>query len=608
MAAPQSVVNIAIRAIDQTKAGFTTPIRNAKDLAAAMRKLAPAAAVAGTAIAAAFGVAVTKLVDLRQQMAEFSERIGISIEELSRLRFAADQNGVSFSTLQMALQRMTRRTAEAAKGTGEAVKALDELGISAMAISKLAPDQQFYEIARAFDAIQNPGQRAAIAMKLFDSEGVKVLQMLAGGSEGLREMTQEADDLGLTISTESAKAVQTFNYNLGLLKGGLIGVVNQFVNGLFPNLTELNKEEAVQGFKNLKDEAYAFGETVADLIRPFLIFYESLKFILSSIGTLFDSLRVYILTEFVMAIEDTFKRTNKVIAFFSNPKNLINPQAWQDLLGEINKSFFDGLNNSFENFKSTVADLRFDIKKISDDAAEAGAAIILLGEKSKGATSFGGSVTGVIPDDITPTNTGFDDQPIDRTAGLAMAGLPSQETLMEFAQRYTEQMNNIQQIGIETFTGIESAMSSAFAGIIDGTQSAGEAFKRMGQNMLSVIASVIARLIVANILVKALGFFGFGAASTATVSGGIGGTGILDMASFAGMAHNGLSRVPREGTYILDEGERVLSARQNADLVEFMESGGNRPVNIMLDGSVLARTMTNLSDRGLIEIRPSVVI
>jgi hypothetical protein len=195
-------------------------------------------------------------------------------------------------------------------------------------------------------------------------------------------------------------------------------------------------------------------------------------------------------------------------------------------------------------------------------------------------------------------------------AGLSVAGLPSDETLMEFVQRYTERMNDIQQIGIETFTGIEAAMSSAFAGIIDGTMSAKEAFQKMGQNMLSVIASIISRLIVANILTRALGFFGFGGGignlRSIVAPGNIGG---LDLApAFSGMAHNGMSRVPKEGSYILDEGERVLSARQNSDLVEFMEAGGSRPVNIMLDGSLLARTVTNLSDRGLIEIRPSVVI
>lgn len=37
-----------------------------------------------------------------------------------------------------------------------------------------------------------------------------------------------------------------------------------------------------------------------------------------------------------------------------------------------------------------------------------------------------------------------------------------------------------------------------------------------------------------------------------------------------GQAHDGMTSVPREGTYILDGGERVLSSSQNEDLVSFM--------------------------------------
>ena len=592
MAAPQSVVNIAIRAIDQTKAGFTTPIRNAKDLAAAMRKLAPAAAVAGTAIAGAFGVAATKLIDLRQQMAEFSDRIGISIEELSRLRFAADQNGVSFSTLQMALQRMTRRTAEAANGTGKAVKALDELGISAEAISKLAPDQQFYEIARAFDAIEDPGRRAAIAMKLFDSEGVRLLQILGGGSAGLEAMRQQADALGITISTNSARSVQRFNELMGVFRGVLAGVVNQFLEGLLPALNALASPSGISGPSALLDIMRGIGDAVGNVIAGLNFLSVAVTEIFGAIAITIENIFKAAALRIIQSIDDLLQRI---------PAKLRDLVGLPERLIATNTAGIMSAAEVSEYWAQTLSNVASAYIKIGNSAANAQLEITRLQQTSIPAAP--GAIPGTTDTGPTP-----DSSLTTPGAGLAIAGLPSQETLMEFAQRYTEQMNNIQQIGIETFTGIESAMSSAFAGIIDGTQSAGEAFKRMGQNMLSVIASVIARLIVANILVKALGFFGFGAASTATVSGGIGGTGILDMASFAGMAHNGLSRVPREGTYILDEGERVLSARQNADLVEFMESGGNRPVNIMLDGSVLARTMTNLSDRGLIEIRPSVVI
>ncbi len=53
--------------------------------------------------------------------------------------------------------------------------------------------------------------------------------------------------------------------------------------------------------------------------------------------------------------------------------------------------------------------------------------------------------------------------------------------------------------------------------------------------------------------------------------------------SLAGMAHSGIDSVPREGTWLLDKGERVLSPRQNRDLTDFMgRSGGSSgPVTII---------------------------
>lgn len=46
-------------------------------------------------------------------------------------------------------------------------------------------------------------------------------------------------------------------------------------------------------------------------------------------------------------------------------------------------------------------------------------------------------------------------------------------------------------------------------------------------------------------------------------------------APVAGIAHGGLDYVPSESTYLLDKGERVLSPRQNKDLVSFMQGSKN---------------------------------
>lgn len=42
--------------------------------------------------------------------------------------------------------------------------------------------------------------------------------------------------------------------------------------------------------------------------------------------------------------------------------------------------------------------------------------------------------------------------------------------------------------------------------------------------------------------------------------------------SMVGMAHDGIANVPKEGTWLLDKGERVLSAQQNKDFTDYIKS------------------------------------
>ena len=39
------------------------------------------------------------------------------------------------------------------------------------------------------------------------------------------------------------------------------------------------------------------------------------------------------------------------------------------------------------------------------------------------------------------------------------------------------------------------------------------------------------------------------------------------------MAHDGITEVPREGTWLLDKGERVVDSRTNADLKQALGNG-----------------------------------
>lgn len=189
-----------------------------KRLNAHGKQLMAAGTAAVVGFTAAVSLAYNNGAERIDKLAKTSDKIGIATDALTSLHLSAQLSGVSIGTMDMALQRMTRRVAEAAGGSGEAVNALKELGLSAKHLATLSPDQQLYAIADAMQGVEGQSNRVRLAMKLFDSEGVALVNTLAGGSQALREQAKEAEALGLTISRIDAAKVEQAND--AMLKAG----------------------------------------------------------------------------------------------------------------------------------------------------------------------------------------------------------------------------------------------------------------------------------------------------------------------------------------------------------------------------------------------------
>ncbi len=69
----------------------------------------------------------------------------------------------------------------------------------------------------------------------------------------------------------------------------------------------------------------------------------------------------------------------------------------------------------------------------------------------------------------------------------------------------------------------------------------------------------------------------------------------------AGIAHGGLDYVPKESTYLLDEGERVLSPKQNKDFTRFMDTAG-RQGNITINNNSSAEVSARREPNGAVTI------
>ena len=93
-------------------AGLRQDMAQAEQIAAKAGK-----AIAGGLAAGAVGLAViTKAaIDAADKLQDVSNRIGVSVTSLSELKFAAEQSGASFDTLNRGLQNIGKNAAAAAK-------------------------------------------------------------------------------------------------------------------------------------------------------------------------------------------------------------------------------------------------------------------------------------------------------------------------------------------------------------------------------------------------------------------------------------------------------------------------------------------------------------
>ena len=230
-------VNITIKAFDKTSRAFGTATRGIKAIAGAAFNLKTA--LIGTAGVAGMGLLVKSSLDATDSLGKTARKIGVTTEALASMRYAAELTGVATATMDMALQRFTRRAAEAAMGTGEAKGALKELRLDAAQLIKMPLDKQMQELAGAFAEVETDADRVRLAMKLFDSEGVALVNTLGLGKEALIEMAAEADRLGIALSADAVKGVEDANNAFTRLRALFKGVTDQTVASLAPALESL---------------------------------------------------------------------------------------------------------------------------------------------------------------------------------------------------------------------------------------------------------------------------------------------------------------------------------------------------------------------------------
>lgn len=175
------------------------------------------------------------------EIAKASKKTGMTTEDISRLRYAAERSGVGFGGLESALARMARSASEAAGGAEMYSEAYDRLGVSVTdANGELKGGEQlFREVAEGLKNVDNATERAALAQEIFGRSGAQLLPLLNEGEAGIKKLGDRAEELGMVLSGKAANDSERFNDALEDLKDTGTTIAMTLGQTLMPTIAEI---------------------------------------------------------------------------------------------------------------------------------------------------------------------------------------------------------------------------------------------------------------------------------------------------------------------------------------------------------------------------------
>ena len=186
--------------------------------------------------------------ELADSVAKLSSRLGVSTEALQKLQFVAERSGLSMETMNLSIQRMVRRSAEAATGIGEAKDAFKELGFTTEQLINQSPEEMFLQIAGSLEKLGTEGQQVRMLFKIFDTEGVGVKQAMMKGAEGVQALFDRFDELNATMGPDFLAASEQYQDALTDIKFAWRGLVVTLGKEILPAIND-NIDEIVEGIQ-----------------------------------------------------------------------------------------------------------------------------------------------------------------------------------------------------------------------------------------------------------------------------------------------------------------------------------------------------------------------
>ncbi|MBS3961549.1 MAG: hypothetical protein KGZ61_06925 [Sandarakinorhabdus sp.] len=233
---------ILISAVDQTKTAFDSIKRGLGGLTDTAKSINGVLANLGVGVSlAGIGAMIKSSIDSADALDEMAQRTGIAVESLSLLVPAAELSAVSTEKFEAGLKKLATGMLEAATGSEASAQNFEALGVAVQNQDGTLRDseQVLLDLADRFQAMPDGAEKAALAVDIFGKAGAEMIPFLNQGREGIGALKQEAAELGLQLSADTAAQAGNFNDALDKLKLATQSIGNQIIASLLPALNDM---------------------------------------------------------------------------------------------------------------------------------------------------------------------------------------------------------------------------------------------------------------------------------------------------------------------------------------------------------------------------------
>lgn len=197
---------------------------------------------AGTAITAPLGFAIKQYANMGAEIARAAEITGTAVEQISALKYAAEQSGVSLDHVVMAFKYMSKAIESGELGAHPAAaKAIAAIGLSVEDLRKMDSEGRIEAIADAIKNIKDPALKETVSQAIMGRGGDRLIPWLDLGSQGIKKMTDEAQAMGFVMSNDAAQGALAMERELTKLWTMVKFVSFTIIDTMAPILRQLSK-------------------------------------------------------------------------------------------------------------------------------------------------------------------------------------------------------------------------------------------------------------------------------------------------------------------------------------------------------------------------------